>query len=247
MDPASVSATDPSAGLLPLLLLLGVGATVLVYIIAADKKRYLARYDLAGWRETSYLRSLPNFLQAVHDARFPLPWPGRLNAVAASLFRFRMRPILKARPALARRRFLQHHLAFQGLIEIHRPFIDDALLAEHLRIAAMALREMEDTADRDRLLAFCEQAKAQRAAFAESLCGYDRQLLAALRRRGFFATLRIAHAIFQEHGFSLMAELSALRRFETLAPAEMVQELPAVGKLPGRRRGRRKLETGGNW
>jgi hypothetical protein len=245
MNPAIGSVTGEAPGVLLMLLLMGAGSAVIGYIIAADKKRYLARYDLAGWRDASYLRALPNFLQAVHDARRRSAWPGRLNAVAAAWFGFRMRGIVKARPALRRQRFLQNHLALQGLIEIHRPFIDDVLLAEHLRIVTLAVRAMEDTADRDRMLAFCERAKDQRAAFAESLCAYDRQVLAELRRRGFFATLRVAHAIFQEHGFSLMPELSALRRFETLAPAEMVQELPAVAKLRRRGRERRKME--GAW
>jgi hypothetical protein len=223
-----------------ILMLLSAGMIVLFFIIAADKKRYLVRYDLAHWRDAYYLRALPNFLQALHDARFPHPWPGALNAVAASLFRFRARPILNARPALARRNFLRHHLAFQALIEIHRPFIDDALLGEHVRIVNLHLPSMEDTADRDRLAAFAQRAAEIRAAFHKSLGNYDRALLAQLRRRRFFAILRMAHAIFQEHGFSLMPELSALRDAERLAPAELVQELPPLPAAPARRKPRRK-------
>jgi hypothetical protein len=228
------------ASLAPILMLLSAGMIVLFFLIAADRKRYLARFDLGSWRDTYYLRSLPNFLQALHDARFPHAWPGALNAVAAALFRFRTRPILRARPALARRNFLRHHLAFQALIEIHRPFVDDALLGETIRIVNQHLPSMEDTADRDRLVAFSQRATERRANFHKSLGNYDRALLAMLRRRRFFATLRMAHAIFQEHGFSLMPELSALRDSEHLSPAELVQELPHIPPAPVRRKPRRK-------
>ena len=89
---------------------LGVGLLFVIYVIAADKTRFLTRFDLDQWRDGYYLRSLPNFLQALHDNHFRTAWPSRCNAVSAAFFRFRTRPMLRRKPSKLRSAFLQQHI-----------------------------------------------------------------------------------------------------------------------------------------
>ncbi len=70
-------------------LLFGMG--LVCFIIAADRQRFLIRFELQQWRQAYYLRALPNFLQALHDHHFTVPWPTKKNAVSALFFRFRAR------------------------------------------------------------------------------------------------------------------------------------------------------------
>ena len=69
------------------------GLGMVTYLIAADRTRFLTRFDLSQWRPGYYLRALPNFLQALHDNHFASPWPAAHNAVATACFRLRARPL----------------------------------------------------------------------------------------------------------------------------------------------------------
>ena len=120
-------------------------------------------------------------------------------------------------------------------------FIEDALLGEQLRLVYGHLREMADTAERDVLLTFAQRGAQRREAFQERLSGSDLARFETLQERRFFETLRRTHAIFQEHGFSLLPELSALREAEGLTGAELAQELPVLPPARRRRGARPKI------
>ncbi len=222
-------------------LFLGLGGFLVFWLIAADSKRYLVRFDLATWHEQEYLGALPNFLQALHDHNFNDPWPMHPNAVNGSYFAYRVRPILKIRPSLRQRNFVFHHLGLEAIIQNLNPYIKDAIMAEQMRLAVHQVIKMEDTADRDRLLEFIDAVRDYRAAFEESLTEYDRALLAEMKARHFMETLRSTHAIFQEHGFTLLPEFTMLRRWEDLTGAEIVQELPSIPRARGQRKSRSHL------
>jgi hypothetical protein len=208
-----------------------VGLGLVVYVIASDKRRFLTRFDVSQWREGYYLRALPNFLQALHDHHFRTPWPTKPNALATAYFRYRARPLLKKRSPALRRAFLQQHITLFALLEVLQPYLDDFILNEQQRIAGARILEMEDTLDRDRLLGFLESARGHRASFFRSLTDYDRKTLAQIIDRRLIPTLRRAHAIFQEHGYSLLSEFTQLRRWEEMTGVELVQELPVLPAL----------------
>ena len=95
------------------ILLLLLGLLAVVVFVAADKTRYLARFDFAHFNERVYLSMLPNFLQLVHDHGFTSPWPRRMDAVSAAYFRHQFRGVMKDRPGLARHDFLHQLCALQ--------------------------------------------------------------------------------------------------------------------------------------
>jgi len=215
-------------GLVFLISGLGLGLAVISYLIAADKQRFLVRFDLRQWRESYYLRALPNFLQALHDHHFESAWPSRRNAVATSFFKWRVRPMLKKRSASLRRAFLQQHITLFALLENLGPYLRDFFLNEQQRIIGERVVEMEDTLDRDRLIAYLDAVRMERKRFYATLTGEDRATLSVMAERRIIWKLRTAHAIFQEHGFSLLPELTRLRQWEEMTGVELVQELPEV-------------------
>jgi len=198
---------------------------VVIYIIASDKTRFLAGFDLASWREYQYLRRLPNFLQALHDRRFRSAWPWRPNAVSCVLFRYRTGRVVRA-SSPQRRKFMQQHIALFALMEQLRPYIEDFLLHERERIVTERLIDMTDTMDRDRLAAYLDSIRTHRAAFYKSITPHDRLMIVTMIERRFMPTLKMAHAVFQEHGFSLLDEFNTLRLWESLPGAELAQEIP---------------------
>ncbi len=219
----------------PLLLfgLLFAGLLGALYLIAADKKRFLAGMYLARWKENDYLRALPNFLQALHDNHFESAWPRRPNAVSAGFLRFRANAFLSKKPAALRRAFLQQHTVLFGLLHALSPFIRDFIQNEQQRIIADRILQMEDTIERDRLIAFLESLKEHRQFFYRGLTSFDRQTMGEIIDRRLMTNLRAAHAIFQEHGFCLLEDFTQLRRWHEMSGTELVQELP---KLPVLRR-----------
>lgn len=208
------------------------GLGTVIYLIAADKKRFLARFDLDQWRESYYLRALPNFLQALHDHHFRSPWPSSRNAVAALYFRYRTRPLLKRRSRNLRRAFINQHTILFGLLEVLHPYLQDFVFGEQQRLVANRILAMEDTIERDRLIAFLDDVRHHREFFKRNLTRYERHTMAAIVDRRLMHVLRTAHAIYQEHGFCLMPEFTQLRRWEEMSGVELVQELPV---LPTRR------------
>ncbi|HEY4328178.1 MAG TPA: hypothetical protein VGN88_00480 [Phycisphaerae bacterium] len=216
------------SALFGIIALLASGVGLVIYLIAADKNRFLARIDLDQWREGYYLRSLPNFLQSLHDNHFRTAWPSSRNAVAAAYFHYRTRPLLKKKPKHLRRAFLNQHVILFGLIEVLGPYLQDFIFQEQQRIAASRVIEMEDTIERERLVAFIESVRAHRARFQRYLSEFDRQIIVGMVDRRIIQTLRSAHSIFQEHGYSLLPEFSQLRRWQEMTGTELVQELPHV-------------------
>ncbi|HUO09575.1 MAG TPA: hypothetical protein VM008_14795 [Phycisphaerae bacterium] len=214
------------AGSLLVFMFLSAGIALIVYLIAADRKRFLARFDLSSWRDHHYLRRLPNFLQSMHDNHFRSAWPRRHNAVSSFIFCNRARRLLRASSPASRHLFLRQHIALFALLELLKPYIDDFLLHERQRIVSARIVEMSDTVDRDRLAAYLDSIRLHRAKFYSSISIYDRKLIAAMVNRKFLPTLRIAHAVFQEHGFSLLPEFDTLRRWESLEGPDLAQELP---------------------
>src|SRR4051812_41451932 len=112
-----------------LILFLTAGLGVVVYLIAADRQRFLTRFELGLWRESYYLRALPNFLQALHDNHFATPWPAQCNAVAALVFRLQAGRLLKKQPKNLRQAFLQQHITLFALMDVLRPFLQDFVLS----------------------------------------------------------------------------------------------------------------------
>lgn len=216
-------------------LTLVAGASV-TFFIAADKRRFLAQFELSQWRENIYLRGLPNFLQALYDHRFNTPWPRRCHGLSASLFCFRTGRLLRKRPRSLRHAFLRQHVTLFGLLEILKPYLHDFILSEQQRIAGKRVAEMEDTADRDRLLNFIEAVRQHRERFHKALTEYDHRILIQVVERRLIATLRAAHSVFQEHGFSLMREFNELRRWEQMTGSELSQELPSSAVYHGQRK-----------
>jgi hypothetical protein len=217
------------------LLLLGFllgGMALVVYVIAADEKRFLARFDLPCWKETDYLRALPNFLQALHDNHFESAWPRRANAVSAGFMCFRANALLRKRPKAQRRAFLQQHIVLFGLLHSLAPFIRDFIFNEQQRIIGDRILQMEDTIERDRLISFLELLKAHRHDFYSHLDEFDRHTIGEIVDRRLMNNLRAAHAIFQEHGFSLLDDFTQLRRWEEMTGSELVQELPQLPARP---------------
>jgi hypothetical protein len=208
--------------------LLGIAFCVVCFLIATDKSRFLAHFALHQWRETYYLRALPNFLQSLHDHHFSSAWPASHNALSAFFFARRAKPLLKHRPAHLRRALLQQHITLFALLEILRPFLDDYLHGEQQRIARRCVRQMEDTIERDRLLAFIDYLGQERASFHASRTPAERVTLELIDERSFIATLRVSHAIFQEHGFSLLPAFTQLRCWEEMTGADLVLDLPAI-------------------
>jgi len=202
-----------------------------LYLIAADKTRFLARIDLQQWHEGDDLRSLPNFLQALHDNHFKTAWPAHHHAVAATYFRYRASSLLKRKPRHLRREFLNQHIVLFGLIEIMRPFIQDYVFEQQYRIVERRVQDMEDTIDRDVLVQFLESVRGHRSRFQRGLTPHDQQTLLAIVDRRLIPMLRSTHAIFQEHGYNLLPEFSQLRRWQDMTGTELVQELPKVPEL----------------
>jgi hypothetical protein len=87
---------------------------------------------------------------------------------------------------------------------------------------------MEDTIERDRLLAFIDYLGQERASFHASRTPAERVTLELIDERSFIATLRASHAIFQEHGFSLLPAFTQLRCWEEMTGADLVLDLPAI-------------------
>ena len=203
------------------------GLAIVIYIIAADKKRFLVRFDLAQWQEKRYLQSLPNFLQVLHDNHFRTPWPVARNCVSVGFFRFRV-GLMRRRSSAIRRPFIEQHVLLFALLDIFKPFLQDFILNEQQRIVGMRVLEMEDTADRDRLMSFLEHTRAIRSQFFHSLTRPERNTLADMVERRFIPTLKIAHAIFQEHGYSLLPEFTQLREWGELSGTDLAQELPVL-------------------
>ncbi len=212
------------------------GALLVVFLIAADKKRFLAGFDLELWRANHYLQVLPNFLEALHSRGFRTPWPAKCNAVSSVWFRLRMWPVLSECPSLGRRHFLRYHVALFALLEKHRAFIDDYVLQEKQRIVSAHLIEMRDTFDRDRLAQYLDDLRAARAGFARSLTIYDRGTLAVIVQRRFIARLRAAHVIFNEHGYWLIPAFETLRRWENSTGVDIAQEIPRETERRAKRR-----------
>jgi len=206
---------------------LGIG--VVIYIIAADRLRFLARFDLDQWRENYYLRALPNFLQTLHDNHFTSPFPRAKNAVATAYFQFRVAQLTRKRSRTFRRVFMQQHIILFGLLEVLRPYLHDFILNERQKIIGERVITMEDTLDRDRLISFLDSARSYRATFLGALNDYDRKILLAMVDRKLISTLRRAHAIFQEHGYSLLPEFTQLREWQEMTGSELAHDLP---KLP---------------
>jgi hypothetical protein len=230
----------PTAGMM-VFSFLGVGLGIALFVVAADRRRFLARFELSQWRESYYLRALPNFLQALHDHGYSTAWPRKVNAVSAAWFRFRTRRLLKKQPATRRKAFLQQHITLFALLEVVRPYIDDYVMSEQVRIAGNKVLDMEDTIERDRLVLFLERAKAQREAFYQNLTRQDRQILAQMVARRLMPTLRMMHANYQEHGFVLLPAFTELRRMEEMTGSELVQELPVITEAGAARQRARGL------
>jgi len=114
-----------------------------------------------------------------------------------------------------------------------RPYIQDFVLHEQQRIVGERVIEMEDTADRDRLISFIDTVRSYRDGFYKSLTEWDRHTLGEMIDRKMIPTLRRAHAIFQEHGYSLLEEFSLLRSWEQMTGPELAQELPALPAIAG--------------
>jgi len=205
-----------------------VGLAFVLYIIAADEKRFLAGFDLKMWRDGEYLRALPNFLQALHDNHFETPWPRRVNAVSARFMKFRANAFLRRRPKPQRHAFLHQHIILFGLMRTLGPFVRDFIHNEQQRIIADRILQMEDTIERDRLIAYLESLKEHRQSFFAGMSSFDRQTMAEIIDRRFMTNVRTAHAIFQEHGYSLLDEFTQLRRWEEMSGVELVQELPVL-------------------
>jgi hypothetical protein len=229
-------------GLLLLIIGLGGGLGLCCYLLAADRQRFLAGFEVKQWREAYYLRALPNFLQGLHDRHFVSAWPARRNAVAAAFFKWRVRPLLKKRSAPLRRAFLQQHITLFALLEKLAPYLRDYVLHEEQRIIGERIVEMEDTLDRDRLIAYLEAVREERKRFVSTMTGEDRATLAMMTERGILAKFRTAHAIFQEHGYELLPVLTRLRHWQEMTGVELVQELPEVAVR--RERVRRQARVG---
>jgi len=219
-----------------LLVFLAGGLGAVVYIIASDRQRFLARFELQQWRENYYLRALPNFLQSLHDHHFKTPWPRRPNAASSAFFRFRTRSLLRKRPRNLRNAFLTQHITLFSLLQILQPYLQDFILNEQQKIAGKCVAEMEDTQDRDRLLGFIESVRNYRECFHHTLTPHDHRVLVAIVERRLIGTLRAAHAIFQEHGYSLLSQFTDLRRWEQMTGTELAQELPALPRIPAKER-----------
>jgi hypothetical protein len=221
--------------LLAMLVPLG-GTVVIAYIVAADRKRFLAQFDLPAWRDHHYLRRLPNFLQALHDNHFRSAWPRRHNAVSAGCFSQRAGKHLRNASAGVRRKFMRQHITLFGLLEVLKPYISDFLLHERQRIVSERLIGMSDTVDRDRLATYLDSIRLHRAQFYSGITAYDRRIIVTMVNRKFMPTLKIAHAVFQEHGYSLLPEFDVIRRWEGMEGADLAQELPrnmmAIKRLP---------------
>ena len=213
-------------GLVIVLSALGLGLGFVIYVIAADRTRFLTRFDINQWREKYYIRALPNFLQALHDHHFKSPFPIQHNAVSTAFFRFRSRPLLSRRSTNLRGAFLNQHIVLFGLLATLKPFLRDFILNEQQRIIGERVVEMEDTIDRDTLMSYLQYVREERHRFFATLPAMDRATLSAIIDRRFIPTLRALHAIYQEHGYSLMPELSQLRQWEQMSGSELVQELP---------------------
>ena len=223
-------------GALFALLAMAGGVFAVVFIVAADGKRFLAGFDLSSWRDHQYLRRLPNFLQALHDHRFRSAWPRRHNEVSAWFFTRRAGRYLRNTSSGMRRKFMRQHITLFALLEVLKPYIHDFLLHERQRIVAERLIKMGDTVDRDRLATYLDSIRLHRAQFYSRITAYDRRIILAMVNRKFMPTLKIAHAVFQEHGYSLLPEFDVIRKWEGLDGADLAQELPrnltAIRRLP---------------
>ena len=212
------------------------GMVAVVYIVAADRKRFLAGFDLPSWRDHQYLRRLPNFLQALHDHRFRSAWPRRHNAVSAYFFAKRAGRYLRNTSSGMRRKFMQQHITLFALLELLKPYINDFLLHERQRIVSDRLIGMADTVDRDRLATYLDSIRLHRAQFYAAITWYDRRIIVAMVNQKFMPTLKMAHAVFQEHGYSLLPEFDTIRKWEGMDGPDLAQELPrnltAIKRLP---------------
>jgi hypothetical protein len=217
---------------------LAAGLITVSYLIATDKSRFLARFELNQWRETYYMRALPNFLQSLYNRHFASPFPARRNWLSTLIYRFRIRPHLRMRGTTLRRAFLQQHIILFALLEKLRPYLRDFFLNEQQRLVGERIVAMEDTIERDRLIAYLDAIRQERALFYASLTSHDRATLVTMAERNTIAKLRIAHAIYQEHGYSLVPEFTQLRRWEELSGVELVQELPTGSRHRTRERTR---------
>ncbi len=151
---------------------------------------------------------------------------------------------MKKRSQTLRKAFLNQHITLYALLENLRPFIRDFVLNQQIRLVGERIVSMEDTIDRDRLIAFLEEARAERARFFATLTELDRTILAQIIDRKFMPTLKTVHAIFQEHGYTLLPELTQLRRWGTWMAWNWCRNCRAPsGAKSARRRARRAREA----
>lgn len=188
----------------------------------------LSRFDLSQWRHRNYAGLLPNFLEGLYTRNVTTPWPIARNKIATVLFYFRTRSVLKSTPVQIRRQFHNCHIHLYSLLHMIKPFINDAIHGELQKIASSRVADMLDSLDRERLLQGLKRIAEIRTAFQNGLTAFDRALQEQLLERQIFRQLKSLHAIFSEHGYTLIPGLDEIHRWESLTGPEIARKIPAL-------------------
>lgn len=203
------------------------GFLVINSIIVFNTARYMAVAPSMLWRDTDYVRNLPNFLKHLYDAGFVSPWPGRPTALSAWAFRRKLQQVLTgALPDC--QRLIQQHLSLWAFVQLHHDELHQVIQKRQMRRARRILADSLDTRVRTTVLAFLNQCKKS-AALAAKRCPPPASTVDTLP---WFTRLQDFDVLLREHGYRISEEFSKLDRWEGDDDTVFVDELAVSGQGP---------------
>ena len=88
-------------------------------VLVLNSMRYMAVAPSMLWKDSRYIRALPDLLKVLYDEGFISPWPDRPTACSAMKFRKRLKRTLHGKMSNAAE-VIGQHLGLWAFIELHR-------------------------------------------------------------------------------------------------------------------------------
>jgi hypothetical protein len=217
------------------LLIVFVAVMAMVLIVAFDRRRFLTQVDLRHWKNRLYLMLLPNFLQTLYSRNLRSPWPVRDDEISATFFVLRASRALPPVSRSVQRQFMRCHIHLFALMNRVGPFLQDALLGELQKLAKRQMANVVNSWDYERLSDGVIRIAVLRKSFQDRLDLVDKALAVQIQQTGVLRQLRQVHAIFSEHGYSLLPAFDALMRWEDMNGAELSSEMNRIVDTRNRR------------
>ena len=200
-----------------------IGGTLWINsIVVFNTVRYMATAPSVLWRDPSYIRTLPNILKRLYDLGYSSPWPARPTALAAFVFRRKLRRILHDFPDSPR--LIQQHLGLWAFVQFHRSDLAESIRILQIRRARCLLADSKDLHARAKVLAFlqgCIKSQPRTSCIPPAPAGTC-DCVPCLGR------LKSLNILFAEHGYSICPELALLSRWENADDQALIDELPLL-------------------